>query len=465
MTTRSNPNPSNLLGFRRDGDLIVPILPGDRKAVPKSRWSEHVKRDGSLELGLPVHMALRDCPPDGKVMEAMQKYCPRAASILDDFLEGNITTREQAIKADAEYGKALEGWLMQHLTSKKTARMRTDADSVWLQTETVFWISRILKARYQSPTIFNVIPTEVIGTALTTYVQLTEDETDEDAVIGDTFEPHGVPVSDAVRGEIVRKLLFYKYSSFWTDRELEIEAEVRRNGRGPAYSLVDKKTAAVKRALDRKRAWIAAFGQFAEQGIPGLLHGSKVAAAAEEAEFAGADPEANVNALLELIADQEAAVNYNEEQVADTLALDPASFAKLNRQMYTDGVTTQNDTAMQNFMRRATGIRKVVVASEFRSQGAAAVAKILPKVGGDAIMAARLSGGIRREDEQRSVAMVYRNSADSFAHVVGRQLETVTWPSHYGKHSTVSRESTGGVIEFEPATLAMRFRPVPGDAS
>lgn len=453
----------NSLGIRRDGASIVPILAADN--FPRQRWSQHARLDADLERALPIHLTLRDCIPQGPVRDAMRRHVPRAASILDDFESGAINTRAGAIKADAEYGKALQGWLAQHLASKSAARIRSDADSVWLQAETVFWMSRILSARYNSPTIFNVIPTEVLGTKLTTYVQITEDETDEDAVIGDTFEPMGVPVSNAERGELVRKLIMYKYGATWTDREMEIEAEVRRNGRGPAWSLVDKKTSAAKRALDTKRAWIAAFGQFESKGLPGLLYGSPPAEAAEEAEYCSPDAAANVDALLALVASQESAVNYRDDQVADTLALDPASFAFLSRQQYTDGITTQQDTTLQNFMRRATGIKKVVVASEFRSQGADAVVKILPKVGGSQTMAERLSGGIRKEGEQRSVAMVYRASPDVFAHVIGTQIETVTWPSLYGRHSTVMRESTGGVVFFEPLGAAMIFRATAGDAT
>ena len=78
-------------------------------------------------------------------------------------------------------------------------------------------------------------------------------------------------------------------------------------------------------------------------------------------------------------------------------------------------------------------------------------------------MAARLSGGIRKSGEQRSACMVYRNSPDVFASVVGRQLEVKTWPEHFGQHNTVMRESSGGVIDFMGKGRRIIYRPEDGD--
>lgn len=460
MTALPNKFAAATRGVRRDdAGAIVPFLPG----APKARWSRHAKVDADHRQ-LPIHLSLRDVIPSPEIYKAMKDRVPRAAQLFDAFHAGEIVGREAAIKADVEYRDALASWVIDfHKTPAARGAYRSDADSVWLQSETVHWMTRVLTARYNEATIFNVIPTEVLGTGLTTYMQIAEDETDEVAVIGDTFEPMGAPVSSAVRGEIARKLLFYKYSAEWTDRDLEIEAEVRANGRGPAYSLIDRKTAAAQRAMDTQRAWIAAYGIYAEQGLPGLLYGSPPADAAEEVEFAGPDPEANVNALLALVAEQEVAVNFRQDRVADTLALDPATFRHLGRQYWSDGVTTFATTALESFMQRAPGIRRIVIADEFRNQGAAAQAKLLPKFGGDAVMAARMTGGIRKEGEQRSVAMAYRDDADVFAHVVGRQLETREFPANYTRHSKVLRESSGGVIFFEPLGAAMIYRPVDGD--
>lgn len=462
--TRPDPSTASPLGLRRDGDHLAPILPDSDQAIPRQRWSMHAQVKGDREL--PIHLTLRDSLTDPTVAAALARHCPRAAAILDSFANGEIKSRAEALKAEKEYTGILEKWRADFLGTPVARRsQRTDADSVWLQAETVFWMSRILSARYNTPTIFNVIPTEVLGTSLLSYIQMTEDETDEVAVIGDTFEPMAVPVSDAERGEVIRKLMFYKYGAFWTDRDLEIEAEIRANGRGPAWSLVDKKTTAARRAMDMQRAFIAAYGLYASKGLPGLLYGSAPADEAEELEFAGTDPETNVNNLLQLVADQSADVNWREDRVADTLAIDPATYGHLARMYYSDGVTTQQDTTLESFMKRAPNIKKIVVASEFRSQGAAAVAKLLPKFEGNATIAGRMAGGIYKEGEQRSVAMVYKADADVFAHVVGRQLETKTWPDHFGRHSTVMRESSGGVIFFEPKGARMIFRPVTGDPS
>jgi len=462
--TRLDSTTASPLGLRRDGDHLAPIVPGSPLAIPRQRWSTHAAIKGDREL--PIHLTLRDSLTDPTVAAAMARHCPRAAAILDRFVNGEITSRADAVKADLEYADTLGKWLGDFHRSPVAQRsQRTDADSVWLQAETIFWMSRILTSRYNTPTIFNVIPTEVLGTGLLTYTQMTEDVSDEVAVIGDTFEPMATPVSSAERGEVIRRLMFYKYAAFWTDRELEIEAEVRANGRGPAYSLVDKKTTGARRAMDTQRAWIAAYGLYASKGLPGLLFGSAPADEAEELEFAGLDPEANVNALLQLLADQAADVNWREDRVADTIAVDPATYAHLGRQYYSDGVTTLGDTVLESLMKRAPNVSKIVVASEFRSQGAASIAKLLPKMEGDPVLAARMSGGIRKENEQRSVAMVYKDDADVFAHMVGRQLETKTWPDHYGRHSTVMRESSGGVVFFEPKGAKMIFRPVAGDAS
>lgn len=445
-------------GLRRDGSALVSFEP-----QPRVRWSKHAKIDHS-QTHLPArYLALRDSMPGNKVVvDAMRRHVPRAAQIVDAFVAGELNTRDAAIKADEEYQGALEQWLTRWLREPAArSGMRTDADSVWLHAETVHVLGRVLKQRYASPTIFNVIPTETIGTVLTEYLQYQEIDTDEDAELGDTFEPMGATGADAERGSVLRQLRFYKKGANWTDRELEIEAAVRANG-GPPWSLVDKKMTGAQRAMDRKRAWIAAFGQLSTAGLPGLLYGSTPATAATQSEFAGTDPEVNVNNLLGLVSSQSTDVNFQDDRVADSLAMDPASYAHLARQMWTDGVTTPGESALENFMRRAPSIKKIVVANEFRSLGAAAITKIESK-GINATMAARLSGGIRVGGEQRSCAMVYRDDPEVFAHVVGRQLEIKTWPDHYGKHSTVMRESSGGVVDFEPKGRKIIYRAAAGD--
>ena len=461
MTTRPDLSRSHPLGIRRDGAMLTSYKPGN----PSTRWSQHAKIDHG-QTHLPArYLALRDSMPGSShVMDALRKHVPRAAQIVDAFMAGECNTRAEAIKADEDYKDLLKNWRASYLGSKAAmSAMRTDADAVWLHAETVHVLARVLEMRYAEPTIFNVIPTEVLGTVLTSYEQFQKIMTDEDAVLGDTFEPTGAGGADAERGSILRQLRFYKKSVGWTERDLEIEAAVRANNPGLAWSLVADRMDGAQRAMDRMRANIAAFGQLKTAGLDGLLYGSAPATAATESEFAGATPETNVNNLLNLVAGQSTDVNFQNDRVADTLAMDPASYAHLARQMWTDGVTTPGESALENFMRRAPTIKQVVVVSEFRSTGAAAIAKILPKVGGDSTMAARLSGGMRISGEQRSVAMAYCDNADVFAHVVGRQLEVRTWPEHRGHFNTVMRESSGGVVCFEPKGLKMIYRPEDGD--
>lgn len=460
--TRPDLSRSHPLGIRRDGANLVAFAPGLNP--PKTRWSRHAKIDHA-QTHLPSrYLALRDAMPgSAHVMDAMRKHCPRAAQILDAFMAGEFNSRDAAIKADEDYQKVLADWRQRFVTSSAARQaMRTDADSVWLHTETVHVLARVLEQRYAEPTIFNVIPTEVIGTVLTSYLQYEKIETDEDAEFGDTFEPTGATGADSERGSVIRSLRFYKKGASWTDRELEVEAGVRANAPGLAWSLVDDRMRGAQRAMDRFRADIAAFGKANSQGLQGLLYGSPVATAAEELEFAGTDPEVNVNNLLTMVAEQSTDVNFQDDRVADTLAIDPASYAHLARQMWTDGVTTPGESALENFMRRCPTIKKVVPVREFRSLGATAIAKIQAK-GNDATMSARLSGGFRAGGEQRSCAMAYRDDADVFAHVVGRQLEIKTWPEHRGHHSTVMRESSGGVVCFEPKGLKLIYRPADGD--
>lgn len=461
MTTRPDLSRSHPLGLRRDGSNLVALSPG---RPPVARWSRHAKIDHG-QTHLPArYLALRDSMPgSATVMDALRKHVPRAAQIVDAFVGGELNTRDAAIKADEDYQAALSGWRANFLASKQAmAAMRTDADAVWLHAETVHVLARMLEQRYAEPTIFNVIPTEVLGTTLTSYLQLQKIMTDEDAVLGDSFEPTGAGGASSERGEVLRQIRFYKRSEGWTERELEVEAAIRSNNPGLSWSLVDDKMTGARRAMDRFRAEIAAFGRLKDIGLDGLLYGSPVATAATELEFAGTDPEVNVNNLLTLVSGQSTDVNFQSDRIADTLAIDPASYAHLARQMWTDGVTTPGESALENFMRRCPTIKKIVPVNEFRSTGDAAIAKMQTK-GIDATSAARFSGGIRAEGEQRSVAMAYCDNADVFAHVVGRQLEVRTWPEHRGHFSTVMRESSGGVVCFEPKGLKMIYRPEDGD--
>lgn len=460
MTTRPDLSRSHPFGIRRDGATFASFVPGK----PATRWSTHAKLD-TAQTHLPArYLSLRDAMPgSAQVMEALRKHVPRAAQIVDAFVAGELNTRDAAIKADEDYQAILKTWRSTFLgSSAARSTLRTDADAVWLHAETVHVLARMLEQRHAESTIFNVIPTEVIGTALTTYMQYQKIVTDEDAVLGDSFEPMGAGGASSERGSILRQLRFYRTPAGWTERDLEIEADIRANNPGLAWSLVSDKMDGARRAMDRMRANIAAFGELKAQGLDGLLYGSTPATAATESEFAGADPEANVNNLLNLVAGQSTGVNFQKDRIADSLAIDPASYAHLARQMWTDGVTTPGESALENFMRRAPTIKKIVVVDEFRSTGAEAIAKIITK-GVDATTAARRSGGIRAEDEQRSVAMAYCDNADVFAHVVGRQLEVRTWPEHRGHFSTVMRESSGGVVCFEPKGLRMIYRPEDGD--
>ena len=461
MTTRPDLSRSHPPGIRRDGATFVSFTPGK----PATRWSKHAKLDHG-QTHLPArYLSLRDAMPgSAHVMEALRKHVPRAAQIIDSFVAGELNTRDAAIKADEDYQGLLKTWRSSFLgSSAARSTLRTDADAVWLHAETVHVLARILEQRHAEATIFNVIPTEVIGTGLTTYMQYQKIVTDEEAVLGDSFEPMGAGGGgSSERGSILRQIRFYKMSAGWTERELEVEADIRANNPGLAWSLVADKMDGAQRAMDRMRANIAAFGELKPQGLDGLLYGSTPATNATESEFAGVDPEVNVNNLLNLVAGQSTDVNFQKDRIADSLAIDPASYAHLARQMWTDGVTTPGESALENFMRRAPTIKKVVVVDEFRSTGAAAIAKIETK-GVDSTTAARRSGGIRIGGEQRSVAMAYCDNADVFAHVVGRQLEVRTWPEHRGHFSTVMRESSGGVVCFEPLGLKMIYRPEDGD--
>lgn len=478
-TTQKNPLARALgapgaVGFRRDDSGSIVLMTPDwltAQARASRRRPAHSGIRADVSPGEPCHLLIRDAVSskvDG-FLAKLDHEIPRCHEILEDYRKGRILGFENLQRADAEYVRELGRWAQAY-----SADRRNDADTVWLHMETVFVMSRVLEVTYLLPTIGNAIPRDVLGTALETWTQFIEEETDEIAQVGDSWSPYQAPTVALSRNEVARKLKFFKASVDWTDRELEIAQEVRRNApdTAPSWDIVRKKSDAAARMMARTAGMIEAFGlHYDDFGIPGLLwgadeiHGPSVAEGGievEEVEFADlADPTGSIDALSALVRQQQAAVSYRDDKVADSLMIDPASALALAQTVY-NSANSSNITAWDMFMERNPSIRNVYVTRELRHDPDS-VTHLQDKLGGDQVKAERMAGGMRFEDEQRSALVLFRRDPSLLALVTGRQLESKTFPPHYDKHSTVLRQSSGGAVAYEPRTALIAVRPTAGD--
>lgn len=463
------------IGFRRDdsGSGIVTMTPAWLRdtsvAARRQRSGKGITRE--VPVGEPVHLLIRDAVSSkvDNFMGRLKHEVPECAQILSDYRRGQIKGFEALQRADAAYVRELVDWAKGY-----AAERRGDADTVWLHMETVFIMSRVLEVTYLLPTIGNAIPREVLGTQLETWVQMIEEETEEIAQVGDSWSPYQATGAGVTRDEKTRRLKFFKKAVDWTDRELEIAQEVRRNApdTAPSWDLVRKKSDIAARAMARTAGMIEAFGLYYDDfGIPGLLwgaeeiHGPSVdegGIEVEEAEFADlSDPEGSVDVLSGLVRQQQAAVSYREDRVADSIMVDPASALALAQTVY-NSANASNVTAWDMFMARNPSIRNVFVTRELRHD-ADSIPRLEALLEGNTAMATRMAGGMNFEDQQRSALVLFRRDAELMALTTGRQLETKTFPPNYDKHTTVMRQSSGGVTVYEPRTALIAVRPTQGD--
>lgn len=473
MTTAQTPlaralSAPGVVGLRRsDSGEIVPLTSAQLRAdAVAARRRTSIPGVSSISAVEPVHLLMRDAAtnlPSGFLRD-LREEVPDAAAVLDDYRAGRVQGFEALQRADAAYVKALETWGRGYVNAR-----RGDADTVYLHLETVFVMQRVLEVMYAMPTIGNAIPREVLGTVLETWTQISEEETEEIAQIGDSWGSQDAPTVAPARGEKARRLKFFKAGVLWTDREVEVWQEARRNSIAPMGDIIGKKVNGAARAMARTAALIEAHGlHFDSAQIPGLLYGADevrdtaAGIPVDEAEFCDlADPVATVEALNEQVRAQQAAVSYREDKIADSIAIDPATGLALAQLIY-NSANASNVTAWDIFLMRNPQIRRVTMVRELRHDSTA-IAR-LQKVGLTTAEATRCAGGFRETGGQmRSAGVLYRYDATKLSLVTGRQLETRTFPPNRDRHEAVMRQSSGGAIAYEPKTARIFYRPTAGD--
>jgi hypothetical protein len=458
-------------GLRRsDAGEVVPIYGADlaKQAVRDRRRMTGPGVSGVVApASEPVHLLLRDAAamvPQGFTRDLMQEI-PRAYEVLRAYQERKIEGFEALQLADAQYVNALEDWGRKYVQSR-----RRDADTVYLHLETVHLMQRVLQVTYAMPTIGNAIPRDVLGTYLETWTQIIEEETEEIAQIGDSWNLNDAPTSEPARSEKSRRIKFFKAAAVWTDRELEIAQEVRRQALVAIGDMVQKKIQGAARSMVRTAAFIEAHGlHFDTLQIPGLLYGADAVRAGatdgipyDEGDFADTSSPVNSVAQLNLLVrTQQQNVSYREDKVADTMAIDPAAWLALTQLVY-NSANASNITAMDMFLARNPQIRQVIKVREFRHDSAA-IAKLTAK-GLSTAEATRCAGGFQETGGQmRSAVLLFRRDPALLALVTGRQLETRTFPPMRDKHEALMRQSSGGCVAYEPKTAIIGYRPSTGD--
>lgn len=458
-------------GLRRsDSGEVVPIYGADlmRQAVRDRRRVAGPGVTGVVAPpSEPVHLLLRDAAamvPQGFTRDLASEV-PKAYEVLRAYQERKIEGFEALQLADAQYVEALEDWGRRYVQSR-----RRDADTVYLHLETVHLMQRVLQVTYAMPTIGNAIPRDVLGTYLETWTQIIEEETEEIAQIGDSWNVNDAPTSEPARGEKSRRLKFFRAAAVWTDRELEVAMEARRQALVTLGDLVQKKIQGAARSMVRTAALIEAHGlHFDTLQIPGLLYGADAVRAGatdgipvDEGEYADiSNPVTSVAQLNLLVRMQQQNVSYRDDKLADNMAIDPACWLALTQTVY-NSANASNITAMDMFLARNPQIRQVIKVRELRHESDA-IAKLTAK-GLSTAEATRCAGGFRETGGQmRSAVVIFRRDPALLALVSGRQLETRTFPPVRDKHEAMMRQSSGGCIAYEPKTAIIGYRAATGD--
>ena len=399
----------------------------------------------------PRHLFMRDVAVASEIRRLMDSACPAASQILDAYESGALESYEAICDADERFVSELDAWRKGYLKGRKR-----DADSLFLQLETVLSLNKVIEVIYATPTIEDAFPVTVGGTDLDSLRTFVDEVSEELAQVGGDISVSAAPMSAINRGERFHRLVRIFAGAKVTDQEIRRFQEIQRANpnSGLNFDLWQRRLRGAALMVQRGVSTIEAFGKPANQ-IPGLFRSTgDFAIPSENLVFAGATATTNVDNVSTLVQNQQTAVGAQMDKMADSLALAPESFLKLSQQVY-NSANASNVTSMEMIMRLNPQIASVYQVRECKPRSDEATA--LEAKGMDSTEAAINSGGLRVSGTQRNALVLYRKDPMLCEIVHGFSLRTTVYPPVVNETKALVEQTTGGLVVHEPRTMRIAY--------
>jgi hypothetical protein len=399
----------------------------------------------------PRHLFLRDVRGSSEARMAMERVCPRAAAILDDYEQGRLESYEAICDADERFVAELDTWRRGYIRGR-----RRDADSLFLQLETVFSMNKVIEVTYAMPSIEEAFPVTVINTRFDSARSFVRELAEENAQVGGDVKVSFGPTASTHRGERFHRLVPVFASANITEEEVRRyqEAQQANPNSGLDFDLWEERLRGASLAVQREVGRVEAFGR-PQNGILGLFRSSGAYEVPSEAlVFAGATSTTNYDNVALLLRNQFTAVAGREDRQADSLALSPESFLLLSQQVY-NSANASNVTTIEMIMRGNPQIESIYRVRECKPRTEEATR--LEAVGYDATEAAINSGGLRVSGTQRNALVAFRRDPKMVEIIHGYSLETTVYPPVLDRTTALVRQSTGGMTVYEPQTMRIAY--------
>lgn len=399
----------------------------------------------------PRHLFMRDVISASSTRYLLETLVPRAAQCLDAYEGGNLEDFSAVQDADENFIQALVDWRKSYVKGR-----RRDADSLFLQLETVLSLNRVIEATYARPSIEDAFPITTGGTlmdSMRTYIKETPQEL---AVVGGDVSLAMLPMANIARGERFHRLVRLAAGATITDHEIERFREIqqRNPNSGLDFDLWAEKLKGAADIVQRGASMIEAFGSPANQ-IPGLFRsGGDFVIPAVNLVFQSATSTTNYDNINTLVQQQQAAVGDQVDLLADSIALDPRSFRFLSQQIF-NNANASNVSTMEMIMRGNDQIQAVYQVRECRPRTEDATA--LEAKGMDAAEALINSGGLQVGGTQRNALVLFKRDKDCVEIVHGFSIRTTVYPPVRDETSAKVDMSTGGLVVHKPATMRIAY--------
>lgn len=399
----------------------------------------------------PRHLFMRDVGVASEIRRQLDAVVPTAGAILDQYEAGELESYKAICDADERFVGELDAWRRAYLKGRKR-----DADSLFLQLETVLSLNKVIEVIYATPTIEDAFPVTIGSTELDSIRTFVDEVAEELAQVGGDISVSAAPMAGLNRGERFHRLVRIFAGARVTDQELKRFQEIQRANpnSGLNFDLWQRRLKGAALMVQRGVSMIEAFGKPANQ-IPGLFRSTgDFAIPSENLVFAGATATTNVDNVSTLIQNQQTAVGAQMDKMADSIALSPESFLKLSQQVY-NSANASNVTSMEMIMRLNPQIASVYQVRECKPRSDEATA--LEAKGMDSTEAAINSGGLRVSGTQRNALVLYRRDPMLCEIVHGFSLRTTVYPPVVNETKALVEQSTGGLIVHEPRTVRIAY--------
>lgn len=432
-----------------DGLEFAPVLDKRKSHVKATRPLASLMRHWEIRRGAEIDL-----------LRALDDAAPEAAAAFRDA-QGASTIGDFSAALD-RFSRSLQVW-RQGLGSLTRAADAT----IYHYTAPIFSLPQVWRKRLTEPSLVNLIARISSGTALETW-QYYEEKFEAGLPSRDSSHaPGNTPTASEEREPLLFKLIFSKLDASITGRERERHEEMRGKDGAPDWDLYERRIDSISKQVWRDIARIMAFGdpakgvrgllEFEAGSVSGDLTGAGLLATGAVSYLAGnVSSYDNLNQEINRQAEQ---VDHDEELIADRLALPPADFDFLSRNLL-DAGGQSGDRVLETFWAANPQLTAIDKAHELAPR--ARDQAVLEAHGVATAEAERLSGGIRVAGTQRSCMLLYRQDPEQLAWVEGVAMQVLSYPADRAQEDTVVRASCGGTQCFAKGAQGASD-PTPGD--